>query len=96
MRARAIILSAAALLAFKAVILPAQTPRLPPEEVAPQSTPKPPDENTPRELVYPYYSLREGAESVLSMMDRAPRPIEFTVAVHSQSGQTVVSAPKTR
>jgi len=92
---RATMLSAAALLVLMPAILPAQTSGQPSEEVAPQTTPKPPDENTPRELVYPYYSLREGTESVLSLMDRAPRPIEFTVAIHSQSGQTVASAPMT-
>jgi len=95
MRGRAIILSAAALLTLRPATLCAQTSGPPTEEVVPQTTPKPSDENTPRELVYPYYSLREGTESVLSLMDRAPRPIEFTVAVHSQSGQTVVSTPKT-
>jgi len=95
MRWRVIILSAAALLTLKPTSLPAQTSGLPTEEVAPQTPSKPPDENTPRELVYPYYSLREGTESVLSMMDRAPRPVELTVAVHSQSGQTVVYPPKT-
>ena len=95
MRWRVIIVNAAALLALMGGILFAQTSGLPPEGVAPQTTPKPPDENTPRELVYPYYSLRDGTESVLSMMDRAAWPVEFTVAVHSQSGQTVVSLPKT-
>src|SRR5208337_1546289 len=95
MRWRAIIVSVAALLALKPTILPAQTSGPQTEEVPPQTTSKPPDENTPRELVYPYYSLQEGTESVLSMMDRAPRPIEFRVAVHSQSGRTVVSQAKT-
>lgn len=95
MRWRAIILSAAALLALKPAILRAQTSGPPTQELAPGTTPKPPDENTPRELVYPYYSLREGTESVLSMMDRAAWAVEFTVAVHSQSGQTVVSPPRT-
>ena len=95
MRWRAIILSAAALLTLRPAILRAQTSGPPAEEVAPQANLNPPDENTPRELVYPYYSLREGTESVLKMMDRAPRPIEYTVAVHSQSGQTVTSPLKT-
>jgi len=95
MRLQAIILSAAALLVLIAAIPAAQTSNPQSEQAAPQPRPKPPDDNTPRELVYPYYSLREGTESVLSMMDRAPRPIEFTVAVHSQSGQTVVSKPMT-
>lgn len=50
---------------------------------------RPPDENTPREIIYPYYSLREGGESKLVLMDHAPRPIEFTIAIHATSGQTV-------
>jgi len=36
---------------------------------------QPPSDNTSREIIYPYYSLRDGAESTLQMMDRAPRPI---------------------
>jgi hypothetical protein len=95
MRWRAIILSAAALLALRLTILLSQTPSTQTEGVAPPPTSTLPDENTPRELVYPCYSLREGTESVLRMTDRAPRPIEFRVAVHSQSGQTVVSPVKT-
>lgn len=58
-------------------------------------TPKRPDENTPRELFYPRYSLREGYESKLYMMDRAPRPIDFTVSVHSLSGDSVTSKKMT-
>ena len=54
-----------------------------------------PDENTPREIIYPYYSLREGGESTLYMMNRALRPIEFTVAIHATSGQTVWTKPMT-
>ncbi|MGO8734354.1 MAG: hypothetical protein ACLQVM_16385 [Terriglobia bacterium] len=95
MRWRAIILSAAALLTLRPAILRTQTSGPPAEEVAPQTNLNPPDENTPRELVYPYYSLREGTESVLKMMDRAPRTIEYTVAIHSQSGQTATSPLKT-
>lgn len=91
MRWRATVLSAAALLLLGQGVVYAQSSSAPRDE---PTAAKPPDENTPRELVYPYYSLREGAESVLSMMDRSPRPIEFTVAVHSQSGQTVVSPPR--
>jgi hypothetical protein len=76
-------------------VAPGQAPGPPAEPPTPQTTAQPPDENTPRELVYPYYSLREGTQSMLSMMDRAPRPVEYTVAIHSQSGRTVVSPPKT-
>ena len=53
-----------------------------------------PDDDTPREIIYPYYSLRHG-ESFLVLMDRAPRPIEFRVAIHGVSGQTVWSKPMT-
>ena len=58
------------------------------------TNPRPPDDDTPREIVYPYYSLRDG-DSFLVLMDRAPRPIEFTVAIHGISGQTVWSKPMT-
>jgi len=60
-----------------------------------RSQPTPPDENTPRELIYPYYSLREGYDSTLYLMDRSPRTIEYTVAFHSLSGQTVWAKART-
>lgn len=56
---------------------------------------KKPDASTPRELFYPRYSLREGYESKLYLMDRAPRPIDFTISVHSLSGETVTSKKMT-
>jgi len=92
---REVSVGAAVWLCLMCSVAPGQAPGLPAEPPTSQMAAKPPDENTPRELVYPYYSLREGAQSVLSMMDRAPRPVEFTVAIHSQSGRTVVSQPKT-
>lgn len=58
-------------------------------------TPKPPDKNTPREIVYPYYSLRDGGESTLVLMDRAAWSVEFKIAVHAGSGQTVWLKPMT-
>ena len=58
-------------------------------------TPKPPDENTAREIIYPYYSLRDGGESTLVLMDRAVWSVEFTIAVHAVSGQTVWAQPLT-
>lgn len=61
----------------------------------PQTSIRPPDEDAPREILYPYYSLREGYESTLVMMDRAPRPIEFTMAIHGISGQTIWAKPRT-
>jgi hypothetical protein len=56
---------------------------------------QPPKDDAPREIIYPYYSLRDGADSTLQMMDRSPWPIEFTVAVHGTSGQTLLAKPMT-
>jgi len=70
--------------------LAAQTP-----EGKPRRSVQPPDDNTPRELIYSYYCLKDGYDSTLYLMDNAPRTIEFTVAVHSLSGQTVFSQPRT-
>ena len=54
-----------------------------------------PNDDTPREIIYPYYSLREGFDSKLEMMDRAPRPVEFRMAIHGISGQTIWAKPMT-
>jgi len=53
----------------------------------------PPDENTPREIIYPYYSLREGYDSTLHLENHAAWTVDFTVGVHSLSGQTALSQP---
>jgi len=60
-----------------------------------QTGPAEPDDNTPREIIYPYYSLREGYDSTLYLMDRSPRNIEYMVAVHSLSGRTVWAKART-
>jgi hypothetical protein len=60
-----------------------------------EERPKPPDPNTPRELIYPYYNIQAGYESTLDMMNRSARVVEFTVSVHSQSGEGVTSKPMT-
>jgi hypothetical protein len=66
------------------------------EEQAPaEPEVKKPNATTPREIVYPYYSLREKYQSTLVLMDRAPRSIQFRIAIHSQSGRTVWSKPMT-
>jgi hypothetical protein len=87
----AVIIIAAAAVAFTWWIprLPAQA-----QEGSRPSKFRTPDDDTPREIVYPYYSLRDG-DSFLVLMDRAPRPIEFRVAIHGASGQTVWSKPMT-
>lgn len=81
---------AAFILTFGASVLPAQTS---PNDVA--AEPQPPKDDTPREIIYPYYSLRDGANSTLQMMDRAPWPVEFTMAIHGTSGQTLTAKPVT-
>jgi hypothetical protein len=63
--------------------------------VQPSARPKPLDKDTPREIIYPHYSLRQGWESRLELMDRTPRVIEFTMEVHGLSGQTVTGKPMT-
>ena len=49
------------------------------------------DETAPREIDFPYYSLREGFESTLLLVSDSPKPLEFVMAVRSVSGQTVVA-----
>ncbi len=65
------------------------------QESSSSGRPTPPDQNTPRELIYSYYCVRRGWESRLELMDRAPRPIDFTLAVHGLSGRTVEMKPMT-
>jgi len=47
----------------------------------------------PRELDFAYYSLKDGFTSTLNLVSDSPQPLDFTLTVHSRSGQTVV-APK--
>lgn len=49
--------------------------------------PKPPGKETPQELIYSYDCVRRGWESRLELMDRAPRTLEFTMAVHGSRGE---------
>lgn len=76
-------LTAFTLMTFAGITAPAQE----------SDQPKPPGENTPRELIYPYYCVRKGWESRLELMDRAPRVIDFSMAVHGLSGRTVTTKP---
>jgi hypothetical protein len=88
--------SAVLTIAAAAVAFTWWIPRLPAraQEGSRPSKFRTPDEIAPREIIYPYYSLRDG-DSFLVLMDRALYPIEFTVAIHSVSGQTVWSKPMT-
>jgi len=42
----------------------------------------------PRELDFPYYSLRDGFRSTLNLVSDSPKPIDLTIAIRSLSGQT--------
>jgi len=49
-----------------------------------------PDETAPREIDFPYYSLRDGFNSTLLLVNDSPKPLDLVLAVHSASGQTVL------
>ncbi len=48
-----------------------------------------PDTTAPREIDFPYYSLRDGFNSTLLLVSDSPKPMDLTVAVRSMTGQTV-------
>jgi hypothetical protein len=50
-----------------------------------------PDETAPREVDFPYYSLREGFNSTLLLVSDWPKPLDFVVALHSLTGQTTLA-----
>jgi len=91
--ARLLFAVAALFYAWPSTSLP-QTPDQLSPQVAVQNLQRP-DQDTPRELFYPRYSLKEGYESKLYLMDRSPHPIDFTISVHSLSGDTVISKKMT-
>jgi IPT/TIG domain len=47
--------------------------------------------SAPRELDFPYYSLREGFSSTLNLVSDSPHAIDLTIAIHSRAGQTVLT-----
>jgi hypothetical protein len=49
----------------------------------------------PRQLEFPYYTLRDGFNSSLLLVSDSPKPLEFVVALHSRSGQTVLAPTMT-
>lgn len=48
------------------------------------------DETAPRQLQFPYYSLRDGFESSVFLVSASGKPFEFVTAVRSRSGRTVL------
>jgi len=49
------------------------------------------DAPAPREFDFPYYSLRDGFNSTLHLVNVTTTPIDLTIAIHSLSGQTVLA-----
>ena len=53
------------------------------------------DTTAPRQLDFPYYSLRDGFTSTVLLVSDLPKPLDFILAVHSRSGQTVFAPAMT-
>jgi hypothetical protein len=49
------------------------------------------NEIAPRQIEFPHYSLRDGFEATLFLVSALPKPLDFVVGIHSQSGQTVLA-----
>jgi hypothetical protein len=52
-------------------------------------------EEAPRQMEFPYYSLRDGFNSTVLLVSASPRPLDFVLAVRSRSGRTVLAPPMT-
>jgi hypothetical protein len=50
-----------------------------------------PDKTAPRELDFPYYSLRDGFSSSLLLVSDSPHPTDLVIAIRSASGQTLLA-----
>jgi hypothetical protein len=53
------------------------------------------DQTAPREVDFPYYSLRDGFNSNLLLVGASPKPTDFVVAIRSRSGQAALSSSMT-
>ena len=49
----------------------------------------------PRQLHFPYYSLKDGFSSTVLFVSGSPEPLDFVMAVRSRSGQTVLAPTMT-
>jgi hypothetical protein len=54
-----------------------------------------PHETQPREIDFPYYSLRDGFSSTVFLVSDSPKPLDFVMAVRGLSGQTVLAPAMT-
>lgn len=53
------------------------------------------DATSPRQLEFSYYSLREGFNSTLLLVSISPQPLNFILALHGRSGQTLLAPQMT-
>ncbi|HEV2247601.1 MAG TPA: Ig-like domain-containing protein [Terriglobia bacterium] len=49
----------------------------------------------PRELDFPYYSLRDGFTSTLNLVSDSPKPLDFILALHSLAGEALLGSSMT-
>jgi len=49
----------------------------------------------PRQLEFLYYPLRDGFSSTLLLVSASPHPLDFVLAIHSRSGQTLIAPSQT-
>ena len=54
-----------------------------------------PDQTQPREIDFPYYSLRDGLSATVQLVSDSPDPLDFIIAIRSRSGQTVLAPSMT-
>jgi hypothetical protein len=50
-----------------------------------------PDSTAPREIDFPFFSLRDGFNSSLLLVSDSPKPMDLTVAVRGLMGETVLA-----
>ena len=56
------------------------------------SSPVDPMPSAPREMNFPYYSLRDGYESTMFLIDHTMDPVDVRITVHGLHGEAVSSA----
>src|SRR5438874_780376 len=49
----------------------------------------------PRELDFPYYTLRDGFNATLNLVSDSPKPLDLVMALHGLSGQTLLAPSMT-
>ncbi|MFB3924277.1 MAG: Ig domain-containing protein [Terriglobia bacterium] len=62
----------------------------PKAQTAQENAPPCCSEEAPRQLEFPYYSLRDGFNATLLLVSDSPKPLDFVLALHSRSGRTLI------